>query len=549
MKRFFYYILLALIAVACHIETPQRPVARFTFTPASGCKAPCVVTFKSEAENGASVFWDFGEGKELKSGESIQHSFATAKSYEVKMIVKGVDGGSSGFTQTVKIEPPSPEAFSMSGGKNFPTDIIADVNGNIYVSGTGKGNINFAIGFARDLNKGGDDFFVAKYNSEGQCLWVYTDGSTGDDHANALAIDQSTNRIYVTGFIGGAPADGSKPAKGNFDGFVAMLDAGSGERKWLTTFGGPLNDQGRSLAFYQAAEGKKVYLTGTVEGDNLNNNIEFGDYRTKANNRDGFLVLLEAVEGTFEKPVMITGPNIQAPEAITVDNDGNAYIAGAFLETIIFPSFSMKSVDTVDVFVAKLKRTSSTYQWEWVRRAGSNGIDFAYDIIVDDDSKNVFVTGMHTGYLEELKLNSTGDENVYLGNWDDKGNVQNNARNGFSQRQDYHGGIAMTPNGDIVLAGSFNVNGWFPMKDNPSLKSKGSTDIIITKLDPLTLSPTIETPVTDGGTDEDRVNKICVVNGYVYATGWFYESSTFNGVTLFGGSYPTPNTFIARYKL
>lgn len=549
MKRFFYYILLTSIAIACHIETPQRPVSRFTFTPASGCKAPCVVTFKSEAENGANVFWDFGEGKELESGDSIQHSFATAKSYEVKMIVKGVDGGSSGFTQTVKIEEPSPEAFSMSGEKNFPTDIIADTKGNVYISGTGRSTVNFAVGFTRDLNKGGDDFFVAKYNSEGQCLWVYTDGSAGDDHANALAIDNATNLVYVTGFIGGAPADGSKPAKGNLDGFVAMLDGDSGDRKWFTTFGGPLNDQGRSIAFYQGSEGKKIYLTGTVEGDNLNSNIEFDTYRAKANNRDGFLVLLNAVDGDFEKPLMITGPNIQAPEAIAVDAFGNAYITGAFLENIQFPSFSMISVDTIDVFVAKLKRTGPTYQWEWARRAGSKGVDFAYDIVVSKDSRNVFVTGMHTGYLEELKVNSAGDENVYLGNWDESGNVQNNARNGFSLGQDYHGGIAMTPNGDIVLAGSFNVDGWFPMKSDAALISKGSTDIIITKVDPKSLNPTMERPVTDGGIDEDRVNKICVVNGYVYATGWFYGSSTFNGVTLYGNRYPTQNTFIARYKL
>lgn len=547
MKRFFTYILLASIVLACHIETPQRPLSRFTFTPASGCKAPCVVTFKSKAENAASILWDFGDDQEPGSGDSIQHSFTTAKSYEVRMIVRGVDGGSSGSTQTIKIEAPSPEAFSMSGDKNFPTDIIADAKGNVYVSGTGRGTINFAVGFTRDLSKGGDDFFVAKYNSDGQCLWVYTDGSSGDDHANALAIDNSTNRIYLTGFIGGAPADGSKPAKGNFDGFVAMLDAISGSRQWLTTFGGPLNDQGRSLAFYQGSEGKKIYLTGTVEGDNLNNNIEFDNYRAKADNRDGFLVLLNAVSGTFEKPVMITGPNIQAPEAIAVDGSGNAYITGAYLNSIEFPSILLKGVDSVDVFVAKWRRIDPKFLW--ARRVASTRVEFAYDIIVDN-SQNVFVTGMHNGNLNELSLKSADDENVYIGKWDTNGNVQN-ARNGFSEEnQDYHGGIALASNGDIIIAGSFSDRAWFPMKSDPSVRSKGSTDIIITKVDPQNLDPTIDMPLTDGGADEDRVNKICVVNGYVYATGWFYESSTFNGVTLYGKSYPTtPNTFIARYKL
>lgn len=549
MKRFFIYILLTSIAIACHIETPQRPAARFTFTPGSGCKAPCTVTFKSESENSENIQWDFGDGTPIVSGDSVNHVFATAKSYQVKLIVKGVDGGTNGSTQTVNIEAPSPEAFSMSGDKNFPTDIVADAKGNVYISGTGSGTINFGIGFTRTLSKGGDDFFVAKYNNAGQCLWVYTDGSAGDDHANALAID-SVNHVYLTGFVSGTvPSEGTS-AKGNLDGFVAMLDATSGARGWFKTFGGPLNDQGRSLAFYQAGEGPKLYLTGTVEGEKPNQNIEFDNYRKSADNRDGFLVIMNvtATQGTFGEPIMITGPDIQAPEAIAVDKSGNAYITGAFLKTIKFPSTYLEGLDSVDVFVTKWKRIGQAFQW--ARRVASHGVDFAYDIIVDENSQNIYVTGMHTGYLGELKLNSANDENVYLGNWDANGEVQNNARNGFSDgNQDYHGGIALTPKGEIVIAGSFHDEGWFPMKSDPSLKSKGSTDIIITKVDPKNLNPTIEKPVTDGGTDEDRVNKICVINGYVYAAGWFYESSTFNGVTLNGKSYPTPNTFIARYKL
>lgn len=548
MKRFFTYILLTTIAIACHIETPQRPLARFTYTPGNGCKAPCKVTFKSEAENAESIQWDFGDGSTFKSGDSVEHTFEIAKSYQVKMIARGVDGGSSGFTQTVTIEAPSPEAFSLSGDYNFPTDIIADAQGNVYISGTGSDIINFSVEKSVDLSKGMDDFFVAKYDSAGHCLWVYTDGSSGNDHANALAMDNS-GFVYVTGFVSGEVASGGTSTKGGFDGFVAKLSATDGKPKWFATFGGPLNDQGRSLAFYHAAEGMKLYLTGTVEGDKQNNNIEFANYRKSAENRDGFLVVLDAVLGTFGEPMMITGPNIQAPEAIAIDELGNAYITGAFLDTIKTSSFSYASQDTVDVFVAKLRRIGPTFHWEWLRRAGSKGIDFAYDIIVDDNSQNVYVTGMHTGYLNELKLNSNDDENVYLGNWNYKGEVQNNAKNGFSAGQDYHGGIALAPNGDIVLAGSFNVKGAFPMNSAASIRSKGSTDIFITKVDPKGLNPIIQTPLTDGGNNEDRVNKICVINGYVYAAGWFHESSTFNGVTLYGESLPIRNTFIARYKL
>ncbi len=552
MKRFFTYILLTSIAIACHIETPQRPASRFTFTPGSGCKAPCTVTFTSDVENPENLQWDFGDGTVLAGKDSVRHVFATAKSYQVKLIVRGPDGGSSGSTQTVKVDEPAPvETFGLPGGYNFPTDILSDPSGNIYISGTGRGTIEFGNGKKFTSVSGSDDFFVAKYNSSGQCQWLYTDGSTGEDHANAIALDSNYN-VYVTGFISGPLANEGPVAKGGgYDGFIAQLDGLSGQSNWFKTFGGPLNDQGRSLAFFQAAEGPKIYLVGTVEGDNLTSNVDFNGKTQKApNGRDGFLVILEAREGNFGDPYMIQGPDIQAPETVTVDDQGNAYIAGAFLQSIKFHNTSkeLTSVDSVDVFVAKWGLITQNFLW--ASRAGSNGVDFAYDIEMDKTYKNVFVTGMHSGSISELNgLFSGGDENVYLGKWSADGKMQT-ARNGFTNGgKDYHGGIARTPKGNIIIAGSFYGTGSFPMAGASSLTSIGSTDIIITEVEPNGLNRASQFLVRDGGATEDRVNKICVTNtGYVYVAGWFYDRSTFNKVTL-NGTSKERNTFVARYKL
>lgn len=551
MKRFFTYILLTSIAVACHIETPQRPLARFTYTPGNGCKAPCTVTFVSDSENSENIQWDFGDGTLVEGKDSVSHVFVTAKSYQVKLIVRGVDGGSSGSTQTVKVDEASPvEIFSLLGGYNFPTDILSDPSGNIYISGTGRGVIEFGNGKRLNSVAGSDDFFVAKYNSSGQCQWLYTDGSAGEDHANAIALD-STYNVYVTGFFSGSLVkEGAVAKSGGFDGFVARLDGLSGQRQWFKTFGGPMNDQGRSLAFFQDAESAKIYLVGTVEGDNLTSNIDFNGKPQKANGRDGFLVILNTREGEFGDPYMIHGPNIQAPETITVDDRGNAYIAGAFLQSIKFydTNKELRSVDSVDVFIAKWGLITRNFLW--ASRAGSNGVDFAYDIEMDKTYQNVFVTGMHSGTINELSgLFSDGDENVYLGKWSAEGKIQT-ARNGFTDGgKDYHGGIARTPKGNIVIAGSFYATGRFPMTDTSSVTSIGSTDIIITEVEPNGLNRTSPFLVRDGGATEDRVNKICVTNtGYVYVAGWFYDRSTFNKVTL-TGTNKERNTFIARYKL
>ncbi|MGV3599693.1 MAG: SBBP repeat-containing protein [Dyadobacter fermentans] len=545
MKRIFTYILLTSLAVACQVDMPQKPVSRFKFTPENGCKAPCSVTFTSEAENAANIQWDFGDGTPLQSGSSVTHLFTTPDIYQVKLIAKGVDGGSSGSTRKVDIDAIAPVA--LTGGNNFPTDIVSDASGNIYISGTAKGVVQFGNGHSLDTG-GSDDFFVAKYNDKGECQWLYSDGSTGDDHANALTLDLM-NDVYVTGFVSGSLKSVKTNAYGQLDGFVAKLNGTSGKPQWFKTFGGPQDDQGRSLAFFQAGEGEKVYLTGTVEGNNTSNNIYFNrTAREKADGRDGFFVLVDASDGDFGQPFMITGPDKQAPETITVDDEGDAYLAGAFLESIQFPNINqpLTSVKDVDVFVAKWDLISK--QFLWVRRAGSTGDDFAYDIVVDA-SRNVYVTGMHNASFEDLPLRSSGDENVYLAKWNTQGELQK-AQNGFTEgSKDYHGGIAVTDKGNIVISGSFTGKGWFPMSTAQNMLYLGGTDIIVTEVDPKELKHTSTFLVRDGGVLEDRVNKICVTkSGYVYVAGWYYGSPTYKGSVL-DGDQNLRHTFIARYKL
>ncbi|MGN7885689.1 SBBP repeat-containing protein [Dyadobacter endophyticus] len=543
MKRFFIYILIASIAIACHIETPERPLARFTYTPEGGCTYPCEITFTSESLNAANMRWDFGDDTPMASGQSVTHKFQAAGTYQVKLTAKGVDGGSSGSTQAVHIDHVKP--FSLSGDKNIPTDIVSDNDGNIYVSGTAAGRVEFGNGHVLQ-SKGGDDFFVAKFDSTGVCLWLYTDGSPKDDHGNAIALDKENN-VYLTGFIGGEVSAWNNSYKGGEDGFVTKIKA-NGARDWVKTFGGPASDQGRSLAFYHAGEGPKLYLIGRVQGDLSTENIDFNrPLPLKANGHDGFLVLVNADTGAFDEPMMIDGDDIQIPEAIAVDLDGNAYVTGFFLKTVSFPSplKPLAAVNVIDAFVAKWSPING---FQWLRRIGSGGNDFAYDIEVDR-SGNVFVTGMHSGTLEEFPLSSKGDDNVYLLKWDADGKIQNGSNGFIDDNKDYHGGIALTSTGNIVLGGSFANSAQFPMLRGKALSSLGSTDIIITELDPNSLDRASSFIAKAGGTLEDRLNKICVTkSGYVYAAGWFHGVASFKAFQL--ESKPDiKNTFIVRYKL
>lgn len=544
MKRLSTYILMTMVAIACHIEPPHKPVARFTYAPEGGCVAPCTITFTSESENAEGLQWDFGDGSAPVNGNSVSHYFKDANTYKVKLIAKGIDGGSSGSTQAVHLDNVKP--FSIRGGNNFPTDIVSDDEGNIYVSGTARGTVRFS----NDLSitsKGGDDFFVAKYDSNGTCIWVYADGSAADDHGNAIALDKENN-IYLTGFVGGKVTSTSAKYRGGRDGFVTKI-LPDGTCDWFETFGGPGNDQGRSLEFQQAGEGPKLYLIGRVEGNNQTKTVDFNEAGlVKANGDDGFFSMLEADNGVFEKLMMIWGNGQQIPETITTDVEGNAYIAGSYTESIEFEDGTkLNNINGTDVFVAKWNSIRKKFQWG--RRVASGGDDFAYDIKLDGH-QNIFVTGMHSGTFEEVKLGSKGDENVYLLKLDKDGNILN-GRNGYiDDNKDYHGGIAVSPAGNIVIAGSFTNLARFPMTRGTSVAGSGGTDVIITEVDPKELDRTTDFIAKVGGVLEDRVNKICVTkSGFVYATGWFYGNVVYKNVQLKNEMQSVQNTFVVRFKL
>lgn len=631
MKRLIIYILLASAAIGCHMEMPSKPVAKFKFTPENGCQAPCNVTFTSESENAVSVQWDFNDGTPMATGNPITHTFESGKIYEVKLIVKGVDGGSSGETRSVKIDAAaasapeadfnytitndsiapatvtfnnqsknaatyswnfgdpgsasntsteqnpihtysapgsyvvtltatneqnvtdthtdtivvkavavSVDAVSIANGINFATDLIVDNNGNIYVCGEAAGTVQFSKSISRESQSGSTDFFVAKYDSNMQCQWAIVTGSTAEDHANGLALDASGN-VYVTGYLGGALAGGGTSPKGGFDGFVAKFSAEKGERQWIKTFGGTGEDQGRSIAYFN----NKIYLTGHITGNTQTPNIDFGGNTLSANGMDGFLTFADPSTGDLAQPAILGGADNQRPEDIAVDTEGNAYIVGGFAGSITFPNIAqaLTSAGGTDIFVAKWAVGSG--QFQWAKRAGSTDDDFPYDIVVDA-AKNVFVTGMHEGSIPELGLAASSYPNVYLGKWNANGEVQP-GRNGFNElKPDYHGGLALSTNGNIMIAGAFEDNGRFPMTSGNPRSGKGATDILVTEVDPQ-LNASGRFLISDGGIGVDRVNRVYVASGYVYATGSFEGNATFNEVAL-NGVASAKNTFIVRYR-
>lgn len=138
-------------------------------------------------------------------------------------------------------------------------------------------------------NAGGDDVMAAAFNASGKQVWASQFGSTGTDAGAGVVLDGST--VYVAGTadapITGSrripltptPPDGAGPSSTTTttstappttvagatgrDGFLAALDATTGEVRWVATFGSSGEE---SVTGLTRTETGLLVLSGTTTG-------------------------------------------------------------------------------------------------------------------------------------------------------------------------------------------------------------------------------------------------------------------------------------------
>ena len=129
--------------------------------------------------------------------------------------------------------------------------IAVDGRGNAYVTG-GFGEVATFSQFTMK-SAGQGDVFVAKYDPDGQLLWVRQAGGSEADLGRGIALDSAAN-VYVTGYFSGAASfEGTRLVSGgSSDVFLAKYDA-DGNLLWARSAGGTNSDEGVSIAVDRAA--------------------------------------------------------------------------------------------------------------------------------------------------------------------------------------------------------------------------------------------------------------------------------------------------------
>ena len=268
-------------------------------------------------------------------------------------------------------------------GWDVGNGITIDKHGNCYVAGAFRNT--GAFGTASLVSAGNYDGFVAKYDSTGAFLWAKRGGGTGDDRAQGITTDAADN-CYVTGYFDGTATIGitSLTSAGSSDIWIAKYDA-VGNQIWAKKAGGTLEDEALAIS---ADDAGNTFVTGYFTGAALFG----GGLDTSTVISAGFEDIFAGkfdYKGDLKWIKRFGGAMPDKGYGISTDTSGNCYVAGSFFGTAQFDTITSVSANQDDAFVAGLNYFGRA---KWVVHGGGVNSDAGKGIAASG-SGSCYTTG------------------------------------------------------------------------------------------------------------------------------------------------------------
>ena len=268
-------------------------------------------------------------------------------------------------------------------------DLSQNKSGEFAITGMTEGPID---GYPNRLI----DVFVAKYDRDGNKLWLVKFGSEQDDRATAVAISDD-GTVWVSGDTFGS-MDGNVN-KGERDGFLAKFSS-DGKQQWIVHISTEVIERARGLAVDSRGVSTVV---GTTYG-------EFPGFSNEGKSREAWITQIDA-NGKQLWLQQFGSDQADTVVDVSVDAEGNSTICG-YTDSIIGQEF----FGVRDAFIGRF--TSSGVR-SWLYQFGSELTDICYGQWVDGNG-DIFAVGVTEGATKGntniglqdgwvLKLNKDGN--------------------------------------------------------------------------------------------------------------------------------------------
>ena len=419
------------------------------------------------------------------------------------------------------------EAAYKAGGSSVDDiahAIAVDQSGNTYVTGSFESAANF--GSTTLTSSGSDDIFIAKMNSTGAWLWALSAGGLYDDEGVDLSVDSNGNVIIIGNFRGTAIFGSDSLTagpNGNDDLFVAKIDTWG---NWLWVKGVTCQNNGRCAGSAIATDSTGYsYVTGSFSRD-----MSIGSTTLQwVGVEDIFVAKIDSF-GNWQWAKMAGGSlGSEISEDLDIGPNGDAFITGSFFDPATFGNQTISSSGGWDVFVAKI---SSQGDWMWVQAAGDNSEDRSHTIVVDSQG-SIYIAGEFYSAISlgNLYVNGGGSAASFIAKGQDQGNLiswdwAHKVDSGTSSNS--ASSLALDSNEDLIAVGYFKGSASF---GGTALTSSGNKDIYVSKINQ---DGNWSWALNAGSGGDDYV--LDVYSDYqdnVYVSGYFVQNTiTFGSVNL-----------------
>lgn len=287
------------------------------------------------------------------------------------------------------------KSFGFSG-HDHSYDIIEAQDGGYFFTGflditsaRADGNTEKASSLTRH---GIGEFWGTKIDEQGKLQWRGYFGGTNNDRAHAV-VESDDGGFVMAGFSESNDFDISD-TQGSYDFWMVNLDA-NGNMLWERSFGGSGIDIAHDIA--KTRDGGYVITGNTFSTD--------GDISQAKGESDFWLVkVTDAGSMVWERSY--GGSGFDAAQAVIASKDGGYFVVGNSKSTDADASINYGENDLWMI------KTDAEGNLVWQKSFGGSGLDFAYDVIQNEDG-SVMVVG-ETSSNDFQDLTSKGKSDIVL---------------------------------------------------------------------------------------------------------------------------------------
>jgi hypothetical protein len=298
----------------------------------------------------------------------------------------------------------------------------------------------------------GADIFLIKYDTLGNLQWVRQAGGALQDSGAAVDVDASGN-VYITGGFRSTATFGTNvlTSYGGQDIFVAKYDS-AGNEIWVRQAGGidgsgfP-GERGMGITVDNAGN---VCISGTVTDSGPG--VDFGtNHVATVNLTDDFVAKYDSAGNCLWVVIIPT----QSPRECIVSHDAanNVYVSGRLTGSSTVGAFTISSGGAGDVFRLKLDSAGNAVWYKGYGGAADEAPFSSITDAAGNGYAAGYISGTSDLFGTSTSYSTTGRD-VFVLKTDKDGNVVW-AKAALGSIGDTGYGIAVNANGNIAVSGYF----------------------------------------------------------------------------------------------